>query len=182
MAISLQDQLLKSGLTNKSKANQSKKEKYKQSKEQRNSKIVQTDEVILLAQKKQAEQKAKDQALNLQRKEQADKKALLAQINQLIKLNIQPKAKGDEGVAYNFTDDNKVKRLYVTEALLKGISQGRLAIVSYAEAYEVVPKPIAEKIMQRDASVVILLNNPSEEVIAEDDPYADFQIPDDLMW
>ncbi|MCK5354691.1 MAG: DUF2058 family protein, partial [Methyloprofundus sp.] len=40
MAISLQDQLLNSGLIKKDKANKVKKEKYKQSKQQRNSKTV----------------------------------------------------------------------------------------------------------------------------------------------
>jgi len=182
MAISLQDQLLKSGLTNKSKANQSKKEKYKQSKEQRNSKTQQTDEVKLQAEKKQAEQKEKDLRLNRQRKEEADKKAIQAQIKQLIKLNLQKKAGGEEGVAYNFTDDNKVKTIYISEALLKGMSQGRLAIVRYESGYEVVPKPVAEKIIQRDESFVVLLNAPSEEELGVDDPYAEFQIPDDLMW
>ncbi len=180
MAISLQDQLLKSGLTNKSKVNKSKKEKYKQSKEQRNSKTVQTNEATLLAQKALVEKQKKDKALNQQKKEIADKKAIIAQINQLIKLNIQ--AKDDDGTAYNFTDANKVKRIYVSEQVLKGITKGKLAIVRYISSYEVVPTPVAEKISQRDASFVVLLNDAIEEEVTANDPYADFQIPDDLMW
>jgi len=180
MAISLQDQLLNSGLTNKSKVNKSKKEKYKQSKEQRNSKTTQTNEATLLAQKTLAEKQAKDKALNQKQKAAADKKAIIAQINQLIKLNIQ--ARDDEGTAYNFTDDNKVKTIYVNDKVSKAISKGQLAIVRYAAHYEVVATAVAEKISQRDASFVVLLNDSVEEDIAADDPYADFQIPDDLMW
>jgi uncharacterized protein YaiL (DUF2058 family) len=181
MAISLQEQLLKSGLTNKSKVNKSKKEKYKQSKEQRNSKTTPINEVTLLAQKALAEKQAKDKELNQKKEIIADKKAIIAQINQLIKLNIQ--AKDDEGTGYNFTDDNKVKTIYVNPHVLKGITQGKLAIVRYANSYEVVPAPIAEKISQRSRYFVVLLNDSVQEaVVAADDPYAKFQIPDDLMW
>ena len=180
MAISLQDQLLNSGLIKKDKANKAKKEKYKQSKQQRNSKTTQTDETTLLAQKSQAEKQEKDRALNQQQKLKADKKAIVAQIKQLIQLNIQ--AKDDDGIAYNFSDNNAVKKIYVNDATLKNISNGKLAIVKYDTSYELVPAQVAEKIKQRDASFVLVLNDKIEDVVAEDDPYADFQIPDDLMW
>lgn len=180
MAISLQDQLLNSGLIKKDKANKAKKEKYKQSKQQRNSKTVQIDEATLLAQKSLAEKQAKDRELNQQQKEKADEKAIVAQIKQLIKLNIQ--AKDNEGTAYNFSDNNAVKKIYVNDATLKNISNGRLAIVKYDASYELVPAQVAEKIKQRDASFVLVLNDKVEDEVAADDPYADFQIPDDLMW
>jgi len=183
MAISLQDQLLNSGLIDKSKANQVKKGKYKQSKLQRNSKTTQTDEVTLLAQQALAEKQAKDRELNLQKKAEAEEKAIVAQIKQLIKENAQSKAKGDDGVAYNFSDNNIVKKIYVSETTLKHISNGKLAIVKYDSTYEIVPAVVAEKIKQRDASYVLVMNDKTqEESSASDDPYADFQIPDDLMW
>ncbi len=178
---SLQDQLLKSGLTNKNKANQSKKEKYKQIKQQRNSKSTQTDEATLLAQKTLAAKQAKDRALNQQQKAAADKKAIIAQIKQLITMNIQ--AKDEDGVAYHFSDNNTVKTIYISPTLLKNISNGRLAIAKYESSYEVIPKAVAEKIKQRDASFILVLNDKlPEETPNENDPYADFQIPDDLMW
>ncbi|GAW86733.1 conserved hypothetical protein [Bathymodiolus platifrons methanotrophic gill symbiont] len=180
MAISLQDQLLNSGLIKKDKANKAKKEKYKQSKQQRNSKTTQTDEATLLAQKTLSEKQAKDRELNQQQKLKADKKAIIAQIKQLIKLNIQ--AKDNEGIAYNFSDNNVVKKIYVNDATLKNISNGRLAIVKYDTSYELVPAQVAEKIKQRDASFILVLNDKVDGDITENDPYADFQIPDDLMW
>jgi uncharacterized protein YaiL (DUF2058 family) len=48
--------------------------------------------------------------------------------------------------------------------------------------YELLPAAAAEKIMQRDASVIVLLNRDERATVDEDDPYADYQIPDDLMW
>ena len=180
MAISLQDQLLNSGLIKKDKANKVKKAKYKQSKQQRNSKTTQTDEATLLAQKSLADKRAKDRELNQQQKIKADKKAIVAQIKQLIQLNIQPQ--DEEGVAYNFSDNKTIKKIFVNEVTLKNISHGKLAIVKYDTRYELVPAQVAEKIKQRDASFVLVLNDKVDEGVAEDDPYADFQIPDDLMW
>lgn len=50
------------------------------------------------------------------------------------------------------------------------------------QKYELVPLKVAEKIRELDASVVIALHVPEKKPVAEDDPYADYQIPDDLMW
>lgn len=180
MAISLQEQLLNSGLIKKDKANKVKKEKYKQSKQQRNSKTEKASEATVLAQQKIAEKQAKDRALNQQQKCIADEKAIVAQIKELIKMNSQ--AQDSEGVAYHFSDNNAVKKLYVSDATLKNISQGKLAIVKEGMRYELVPAPVAEKIKQRDASFVLVLNDKVEVEAGEDDPYADFQVPDDLMW
>jgi uncharacterized protein YaiL (DUF2058 family) len=58
---------------------------------------------------------------------------------------------------------------------------GRLVIVCQGGATELVPRVIADKIAERDASLVVRVNKPSTEIDA-DDPYAAFQIPDDLMW
>jgi len=143
-------------------------------------KTVQTDEATLLAQKSLSEKQAKDRELNQQQKIKADKKAIVAQIKQLIQLNTQ--AQDKEGVAYNFSDNNTVKKIYVNEATIKNISNGKLAIVKYDARYELVPAQVAEKIKQRDASFILVLNDKLEEGMTEDDPYADFQIPDDLMW
>ena len=60
------------------------------------------------------------------------------------------------------------------------ITAGRLVIVNANGKFELVPPAIAEKIRQRNPSLVIDL--PEEKAPAEDDPYADFKVPDDLMW
>ena len=105
---------------------------------------------------------------------------IAAQIKQLIETNRIAERDGE--VAYNFTDGNKVKRLYISEELHKQLSRGRLAIVRLGEGYELVPAPVAEKIKQRDEHCVVICDQPSGDDPGEDDPYADYQIPDDLMW
>jgi len=48
--------------------------------------------------------------------------------------------------------------------------------------FEIVPAVVAEKIAQRDVDSVVHLNQKVEMEENENDPYADFQIPDDLTW
>jgi len=57
-----------------------------------------------------------------------------------------------------------------------------IAIIKLGDQYELVPSPVAEKIAQRDESRIILQNQASKDSGDEDDSYADYQIPDDLMW
>tara|TARA_R110002153_G_scaffold6556_9_gene29987 strand:- start:342 stop:911 length:570 start_codon:yes stop_codon:yes gene_type:complete len=189
MALSLQEQLLQAGLTNKKKANQVRQQKNKQAKAQKNHNVVQTNEAKLAAEELVEAKKAKDRELNQKNKQQAEKKALVAQIKQLIEANKQPKFAGsrrEEEVVCNFTDGTVIKRMYVSPATQKQISQGKLAIVKLNEGYELVPMPVANKIAERDeASVVYRADNISDadqKSSENDDWYADYDIPDDLNW
>jgi len=179
--LSLQEQLLKSGLVSSAKAKNVKSDKYKQEQLKRNNNITVVDEAKELVQKALAEKVERDRELNLQIKQQEQQKHLQAQVKQLIELNKQPR--DDEGLAYNFTDNNKVKTLYVSEAMRDSIVKGRLAIVKLANNYEVVAAEIAYKISQRDAaSVIVHYEQGTESADNKDDPYAAYEIPDDLMW
>lgn len=42
--------------------------------------------------------------------------------------------------------------------------------------------PAAHKFTERNADFVVLLNHKADAIELEDDPYADYQIPDDLSW
>lgn len=178
MANSLADQLLKSGLIDAKKANQAKKEKKKQQKQQFKSKEVAPDETKLAAQRALAEKQNKSRELNQQRELQLQAAAISAQIKQLIANNIIMH-EGDIG--FNFVDAGKVKKIYINSKIQDDLNKGRLAIVKFGKSYELVPAKIAEKIAQRDASYVLLVNNKTE-LVDESDPYADYPIPDDLMW
>ena len=87
----------------------------------------------------------------------------------------------DGDMAYSFTDGRLIKSIQVTQSQLKQLSNGRLCIISLDGAYELIPTLVAEKIQKRDESVQIL-SNQSTETPEEDDPYADYRVPDDLMW
>lgn len=179
----LKDQLLKAGLVNEK---QLKKAQQEQRKEERQNqgpgKSSTAAEAKLRQQKALAEKAERDRQLNSQRKEEQEKKAGAAQIRQLIETHRQPQ--GDGEIPYNFTDANKVKRMYVSDKVREHLIRGRLAIVRLDDQYELVPPEIAERIRQRDATCVVLQNAPpsAESVDDRDDPYAAYQVPDDLMW
>ena len=180
MAGSLQDQLLKAGLADKNKAKQIKKEKTKQVQQQRKSKQGVVDENKQQLQQIRQQKQQRDRQLNEQRKAEADKKAIAAQVKQLIEVNCL--SRQDAELDYNFTDNKKIKKILVDSVMLEQLSRGRLAIVSLQDKYEVVPAAVAEKIQQRLPERVIVANEVANNEIDEDDPHADYQIPDDLMW
>ena len=180
MKLSLQEQLLKSGLVSSAQAKSVKSDKRKQTQQQRKNGVEVIDEAKELAQKAQAEKIERDRELNQIRQQQEEQKQLAAQVKQIIELNRLPR--DAEGLAYNFTDNNKVKRLYISEAMRDQIAQGRQAIVKFGTQYEVVPAEAAKKIQSRDASAVIVFNEQNTAKDAVDDPYAEYQVPDDLIW
>ncbi len=179
MANSLHEQLLKAGLVDEKKVNKAKKAKQRKEKEQRHSKQKQEDEATRLAKQAKARDAERDRELNRKKHDETLRKAIAAQIRQLVEMNRLPLDEGQ--IAYNFTDAGKVQRIYVTEKLVGQLSRGNLAIVKLNERYEVVPAGVAEKISHRDAACVIVRNQPDSAIDA-DDPYADFKVPDDLMW
>jgi len=178
MGNGLQDQLLNMGLVEKKKAAQVKKDNYKKNKKKQKNKKIEIDEAKILAQQAIEEKKQRDRELNLEKERIAQEKAIQAQIKQIIDLNKITKNNGD--IQFNFQADNKVKTLRVSEEIHKHLGQGLLAVVSTEQGFEIVPKAIADKISQRDNSLVVLQNSRDEEEI--DEYYSDYEIPDDLMW
>jgi uncharacterized protein YaiL (DUF2058 family) len=179
MMVSLQEQLMKAGLVDKKKAAKVQQDKSKQKKEERRTGTVAVDatrEAALEAQRRQAE---RARELNAQRDAAAQQKAIAAQITQLVKQNRQPKGNGD--IAYNFTYGTKVERIHVSAAVREHLVAGRLVIVGQGETFELVPRVVADKIAERDASIVVRVNK-TAAAVEEDDPYADYQIPDDFTW
>ena len=176
---SLQEQFLKAGLVDKNKVKLVNQDKTKQKKVERRTGTVTVDEARIAAQELQRKNAERARELNAQRDAAAAQKAIAAQIAQMVKQNRQAKGNGD--VAYNFTHGSKIDRIYVSAAVQGHLMAGRLVIVCLGGATELVPRVIADKIAERDASLVVRVKKVSTEV-DEDDPYAAFQIPDDLMW
>ena len=176
---SLQEQFLKAGLVDKNKVKLVSQDKSKQKKAERRTGTTTVDEARIAAQELQRKNAERARELNAQRDAAASQKAIAAQIAQMVKQNRQGKGNGD--IAYNFTHDNKIDRIYVSAAVQAHLMAGRLVIVCLGGVTELVPKVIADKIAERDAALVVRVKKTSNDV-DEDDPYAAFQIPDDLMW
>ncbi|RBP82363.1 DUF2058 domain-containing protein [Marinomonas rhizomae] len=177
---SLQEQLLGAGLVDKKKVKKLKAESLQLKQKIKKGKVTASgDDDRREELKRQREEKAeRDRVLNMERQKLAEQKAVHGQIRQMIEQNRVRKQDGD--IAYHFTDNKKVKQLYISQSMHDDLSRGRLAIVRLDELYEILPEPVAVKISERDSSYILVCNNRVESI--EDDPYADFQIPDDLMW
>ncbi|MEP1470070.1 MAG: DUF2058 domain-containing protein [Halieaceae bacterium] len=182
MSSSLQDQLLKSGLADSKKAKKLAKEKRKAVNVAKNSGETLVDENKEAARQAIAEKAHRDRELNQALNSKAERKAINAQIKQLIDSNKLAKGEGDIG--FNFTDGKNVKSLYVTSLEQKQLSAGVLSIVKQGDQYEILPRPVADKIAERDQGRIILLQQDSDVTLTEEeqDWYKDYEIPDDLMW
>jgi uncharacterized protein YaiL (DUF2058 family) len=183
MGNSLQDQLLSKGLIKKNKAQAANKQKQKQRKQQLKSKVQVEDETKKRVIERQRAQAERDRELNRIKNEEAHAKAVLAQIRQLIASNRIDRDKGE--IAFNFTLGDKVKTIYVTDQQVNALPKGLLAITVVDGVYELVPAKVAERIADRDKSMVVFCQDSetagelSEE---ERDWYKDYDIPDNLMW
>lgn len=179
MAGSLLDQLQKTGLVDARKAKQVVKDKRKQDKVQRKGKSPDSDDNRRQLEQAKADKIAKDRQLNLARNEQSEQKAIAAQIKQLIETHAVP-ANDDQG--FNFVDGKLIKRIHVDSEQAGRLSRGVLAIVKQSGKYIMVPAMIADRIAERDPGRIIFKAEKALDIVDEDDPYADYKIPDDLMW
>lgn len=180
MALSLKDQLLKAGLADGKRARQADHARRQAAKGHTDG-----ESAAELVQKQRAEQAEKDREANRQRQLAQEQKAVAAQIVQLITAHRLNRAGGD--IAWQFTADRKVKKMLVTEPQQYQLIHGQAAVVrlrggAAGDSFELVPTVVAEKIRERDPEAVVLLNTRQAKTIDEDDPYKDYQIPDDLMW
>ncbi len=185
MANSLRDQFLKMGLADKKQVIQAKKATYKTTKAQDKGRIQAPDENKVHAQQALAEKREQAQIANQKRQEEVRHNETMAQLKQLIatnRLNLK-----DGAIAYHFTDNNKIARLFLpTKEMVDELSQGQLAIIKEKDSYAVVPSSVAEKIREWRPDLIVLHNMEPPEPQADpdnlDDPYAAYQIPDDLIW
>lgn len=74
-------------------------------------------------------------------------------------------------------------KLTQTQLINGRLAIARLVINNSGECeYAIIPASVADKIAQRDADSIVVNSALSQEEQEEDDPYADFKVPDDLMW
>jgi len=117
--------------------------------------LLNTVETAELVDKAEAEKRAKDQQLNQQINAEAQAKAIRAQIVELVSLN-KITERGD--TEFRFDDNGKIKTLMLQNDTRELIVKGVLNIVCVNQQYNIVPRVVATN------------------------EYADYKIPDDLMW
>jgi hypothetical protein len=175
----LQEQLLKAGLVKKNQVAQVAREQAK--KHQGKGPAAPTAEQLDV-QRLQAEKAERDRAIAAERNAQARANELRAQIHQIVEAH---KVKRAGEIAYRFTDGDKIKDVLVNEPLRAQLAAGTLVIVRHGDGYELLPRPAADKVAERDASMIVLDHRRSEAGSgndADDEYYKQFEVPDDLIW
>lgn len=176
--LTLQEQMLKAGLVTSKKM----------AKVQRTAKKsrVQAREAREAVEENKKAQIERDKQLSEQQKQAVLAKEFKAQVKQLIEMNRISVSRGN--ITFNFTDGNLIKKIEVDKQTQTQLINGRLAIARLVInasgdcEYAIIPAVVADKIAQRDADSIVLNSALNQEAEDEDDPYADFKIPDDLMW
>ncbi|MFT4845124.1 MAG: hypothetical protein ACJA1S_002051 [Cellvibrionaceae bacterium] len=198
MTKSLQDQLMGAGLIDSKKAKKITNENRKQKKVQKKSRDDSLSDAQTAAKQAQQEKIKRDQALNKKLNSDAQQKSIAAQVIQLINHYKLERKRGE--ISYNFSDRAVIKKILVSDEMSQEIARGRLCIARLGDSYELIPKPIADKIRERDQDSIVVYNEkPSlsssknaagaakgaeaePALESDDDYYAQFEIPDDLTW
>jgi uncharacterized protein len=179
MGSTLQDQFLKMGLVDKKQVNTVKKARHEQRTGQGGK--GSPDESKIQVKQALAEKKDRSRRLNQTKNEELKEQETAAMIRQLIDTNRLPMGGGEN--PYNFTDNNKIKRLFLSKEMAERLSRGDLAIVRQAGEYQIIPAGVAEKVQKFNKNLVVVFHAPIKNVSpGHEDPYAEFQVPDDLMW
>ena len=178
----LQEQLLKAGLAKKSKVAAVAREQHLA----RHARApAPASEIQQEAERLRAEKVERDRALEAERKSAARTAELRAQARQIIKDRRVPRTGEGE---YRFTADGAIRSLLVDDALRRQLAAGALVIARLDDAYELLPRAAAEKVRERDPGRIVLDHGQAagaaqDAASAEDDAYyAQFRVPDDLVW
>ena len=173
----LRDQLLKSGLVTEKQVKKVQKEQVKATKANAHRPSAPAIDTA----PRHQEKLERDRLLNQQRQADLARRELEAQIKDLVHARRIPPEEGD--TPFNYTDGGKIKKLYVTRTLRDQLVRGVIGIVRFEGGHAFVPRETIEKIRQRDERAIILLNALKEEPTTPgEDPYAQYQVPDDLIW
>jgi len=173
----LQAQLLKAGLVDNKKA----KKLSKQAVHEKRTGDSKEAEIKAKIEQDKQEKLAKDQAIEQAKKAQLQEKELKAAIMQMIN---QHKIRDTDGeISYPFIDDSKIKKVYINQQIYNALVAGSLVIARENESYAFLPKALADRINSKMEGFIIVNNSEkNEETTDEEDPYAAYVIPDDLMW
>jgi len=180
MSNSLQDQLKQLGLADEKQARKARQDKKKNRKGRKPSRRqpAATDPHAEAAGRERAEKAERDRATNSKREARRRAKETAARIRQIV--DTHRIKRGDGERVYRFTRGRKIKEVWLSPEHHQRLADGEIALVTYGDGYELVPKATAERIRDIDEKALLVLN--TEGTASDDDAYADFPIPDDLVW
>ena len=204
MAQSLQEQLLKAGLVSEKQVQearrgdgrarkQNKKPPKKHRPPQAKSVLpasASADAPVLSEREREIAQAraakiARDRALNQNRVVDAERKARRAQVRQMIEQHA-PKPQGEADLPYHFQRGKKIKRIYVDARQREQLLSGALLLLVLDRNHHLLVPAAAARVQELAPDAWLHRHDPATGQQAaegvEDDPYAEFKVPDDLMW
>jgi len=161
MTLSLQEQLLKAGLVNQKQAKKAQHDKRVQKKKNKSAESRSSANAAQRLNQQRQQQAERDRQLNRQRLEQQQKKEDCAAAQQLIKASGDKVAEGE--VAFHYIDAHgKIERIYVTPLVAEQLSSGAMGVALHSGEKVLIPADTVAKVLQRDASLIVAYNDPSE--------------------
>ncbi|MES1938275.1 DUF2058 domain-containing protein [Salinisphaera hydrothermalis] len=187
MGQSLQDQLLKAGIAKPKQVKKARHDKARRNKAARRAggkgdeeqQKLSKDVEAATAAKREADRK-RAQAANAER-EQRERKRQAIQIINEHRIAIE-KPEADEP-PYSYTVKGKIRRLPVSRDQRRRLADGRLAIVRYDGQTSLVDVETAQRLEALIPKAISRITEADKASEADpDDPYAGYEVPDDLMW
>lgn len=183
MAKSLQEQLLESGVAKPKQAKKARRDKTRRDQEARRQ-GKQSEEAQRLARDVAAAEKAKrerdHQIAEQQKAERAKRENQGAAAQLLSQHQIKP-APAEDVPPYSYSIAGKIRKLAVSAPQRQQLADGKLAIVRHAGAAMLVNREVAQRLQALIPDQVWLVE-PRDDTPDPDDPYAGYEVPDDLMW
>lgn len=181
MSSSLKDQLIQAGLVSKKQAHEVRRKKPKGRAANKAKTVEQKQRASELA-ALDAHKRERDKALNAQREAQRKAREQAEWVRQMLSSHaIKKQPPGEDDVAFHFSLDSTVAHLYVAAEQRAQLAAGQIGIVKFDGQYHLLPKTIVARVAER-VPKRCWVPEASDDKPDEDDPYANYQVPDDLMW
>jgi uncharacterized protein YaiL (DUF2058 family) len=180
MANSLQEQLVKAGLATQDQARKTRTTRRKDRKQGK----AQDDGAKRAAEARRQQQAERDRKLNEKRETERKNQEIRQRIRDMV---LEASLNSDKAdTPYNVLHGAKVRRIYVTAEQRDGLAGGKLAVATARGRHHVIPLDVADNIAAMMPDYYLYrADKPqtADPAPAEgDDPYAEYAIPDDLMW
>lgn len=177
MSDSLRDQLLKSGLVDEQSVKKTRSHKRK--KRRRGETDAEQAAASEAAAKREADRRARDRTLNARRQEERRRQEAEQAARQRV-LDAEVARDGEE--RFQFSHNGRIRPIQVSAAQRQDLAAGRLAIARTRGRYRLIPGDVVEFVQARAPFLIAWTAADSGGADDEDDAYADFPVPDDLIW
>lgn len=182
MSSSLKDQLLSAGLITKEQVrNNSRKQRPKKGKKRELDPAAQERQALAAA--NAAREKERAQELNAKREQARKAQEQSDRIRQILSSRGLPKAGiNEETTRFYFQLDKRVHNLHVTAEQRAQLVGGKSGIVLFDGHYHLLPIDHAQRVQALSPHRVWVGADDDDKPSDEDDPYAGYEVPDDLIW